>query len=442
MKFNPYIILSLFALVLVTSCDDRLELEPAQSLSDEVALSTEENVKAVLLGAYDQLSDGKLWGGDARRDAELVGADGEISWVGTFNGPREIYNHAMITTNPDAEGLWQAGYAAINTSNNVLSALSVVNADDRGQVEGEALFVRAASYFELVRFFAKPYEAGGNNTQPGIPLVLTPTKTIDESSKVSRASVEAVYAQIIADLTKANAQLPASNPGYASKYAAAGLLARVYLQMGNYPQARSFADAVISSNNYKLNSSIDACFNNDEDTEEDIFSIQVSNQDGDNNLVIYYSVPAFGGRDGDIEINQKHLDLYTAGDARLDFHYDGNGATRTTKWRNQYRNMPVIRLAEMYLIRAECKVRNGENADSDYNATHTRAGLSAKSNVTLADVLLERRLELAHEGHRIHDVKRLKGSVDGLDYNNNKLVYPIPKREIDANNNLGQNDGY
>jgi len=72
----------------------------------------------------------------------------------------------------------------------------------------------------------------------------------------------------------------------------------------------------------------------------------------------------------------------------------------------------------------------------------TRAGLPAKSGVTLNDILYERRLELAFEGHRIHDVKRLKGSVDGLNYDDNKLVYPIPAREIEANKNLTQNPGY
>jgi hypothetical protein len=62
--------------------------------------------------------------------------------------------------------------------------------------------------------------------------------------------------------------------------------------------------------------------------------------------------------------------------------------------------------------------------------------------VTLADVLLERRLELAFEGHRIHDVKRLKGSVDGLNFDDDKLVFPIPARELEANPNLVQNNGY
>ena len=94
------------------------------------------------------------------------------------------------------------------------------------------------------------------------------------------------------------------------------------------------------------------------------------------------------------------------------------------------------------IISAECKTRLQQNADADYNAVHTRAGLTAKTGVTLNDILLERRLELAFEGHRTHDIKRLRGTVDGLNWDDKKLVYPIPARELEANRNLQQNDGY
>ena len=170
--------------------------------------------------------------------------------------------------------------------------------------------------------------------------------------------------------------------------------------------------------------------------------MQVSDQDGDNELVTFFSIPAFGGRDGDIEIQQKHLDLYDDADTRLALFYDGAAAMRTGKWRDQYKNIPIIRLAEMYLISAECKARLLNNADDDYNAVHTRAGLPAKTGVSLDDILLERRLELAFEGHRIHDIKRLKGTVDGLNWDDKKLVFPIPARELEANRNLEQNDGF
>jgi hypothetical protein len=108
----------------------------------------------------------------------------------------------------------------------------------------------------------------------------------------------------------------------------------------------------------------------------------------------------------------------------------------------------LFRLSEMYLTRAECNQRLnttiGDTPLNDYNAIHQRAGLTAKGSVTLDDILYERRLELAHEGFKLHDMKRLKQNVGSMPYNDPKLVYPIPAREIAANPALAdqQNPGY
>jgi len=431
----------------LAACNKELDLNPAQSISEDLALSTDANVKSVLLGAYDGLALDGLFGGNTMRDAELLGADGEIRWVGTYEAPRAVFYHQQIANNSEAENMWMDAYYTINICNNVLGALSVVNEADRAQVEGEARWVRAMAYFQLVRFYGQAYEPGGNNSQPGVPLVLTPTRKVDESSFVGRSTVEETYAQIIDDLAKAKNLLPDDNGVQANKFTAAATLARVYLQMGRYADARDNASEVIESGNYSLVSDFASEWNNDDNTSEDIYAVQISSQDFlEATMVVFYSIPAYGGRDGDIEIMQKHLDLYDPSDARLALHYEGAGAMRTGKWRDQYRNQPVIRLAEMYLIRAECNARLGTSVgapvDDDYNATHTRAGLAAKTGVTLDDILLERRLELAHEGHRIHDIKRLKGSADGLNWDDDKLLYPIPAREIEVNKNLTQNPGY
>jgi hypothetical protein len=348
----------------------------------------------------------------------------------------------MDAGNSDAENTWRTAYAAINTANNVLSALSIVNESDRARVEGEARFIRAIAHFELVRLFGKPYVAGATNSQPGVPVVTTPTRGVTSDSYVSRNTVEEVYQAVHDDLHEAVDLLPEDNDVFANKYTAAAMLARLHLTRGEYSEALAEAELVIGSGAYSLVSDYADLWNQDDDTEEAIFSMQVSNQDGANELVTFFSIPEYGGRDGDIEIEQKHISLYDAADTRLAMFYEGNGALRTGKWRDQYKNIPVIRLAEMYLIAAECKARLGQSADEYYNAVHTRAGLSAKTGVTLADVLLERRLELAFEGHRIHDVKRLKGSVDGLNFDDDKLVFPIPARELEANPNLVQNSGY
>ena len=437
--------LLLFGLV---ACDKKLELEPAQNISDELALSTDANVKSVLLGTYDALALDGMFGGYTLRDAELVGADGELRWVGTFEAPGDIFTHAMIAGNLDAENMWVDAYNTINICNNVLDALDVVNAEDRDQVQGEALWVRAMCYFQLVRFYGKSYEAGGNNTQLGVPIVVRPTKGIDETSFVSRATVEECYTQILGDLAQAKSLLPDENGARAGKYTAAALMARVYLQMGRYAEARDNANEVIGSGLFSLLPDYAQLWNNEDNTSEDIYAVQISNQDfTEATMTVFFSVPAYGGRDGDIEIEQKHLDLYDPTDQRLAQFFEANGGVfYCGKWRDQYKNQPVLRLAEMYLIRAECNARLGASVgapvDDDYNAIHTRAGLPPKSGVTLDDILYERRLELAFEGHRIHDVKRLKGSVDGLAYDDKKLLFPIPAREMEVNKNLEQNPGY
>ncbi len=444
---NKILLLAVFMTVLsFTACDDKLDLLPHQSLDESVALNSDANVKTVLNGAYDAFSEDNFLGADVLRNAELQGGDGEVIWVGTFVGPREIFNKTMTASNFDAQEMWVNGYNTVNISNNVLSALAVVNEEDRGAVEGEAKFLRAYAYFELVRTFALPYESGGNNAQLGVPIVLEPTREISDKQNVPRKSVEEVYQQIIADLTSAEGLLPDENEWRASKGAAAGLLARVYLQMGDYANARDAADRVINLGVNSLMGNYADLFNRDDNSSEDIFATQVSNQDGTNSMNTYFSIPDFGGRDGDIEILPDHLALYDPADTRLALFFDASGATRSGKWNNQFGNIGLMRLAEMYLIRAECNARlgtaTGASALDDYNIVHTRAGLPAANAVSVDDILLERRRELAHEGFKIHDLKRLKLDAGPYAYNAPELVFPIPLREMEANPMLEQNQGY
>lgn len=121
MKKITYLLFSGLTLLAV-ACDKKLDIEPQQSISENIALNTDANVKLVLLGAYDNLSQEGIYGGNLFRDAELAGSDGEIRWVGTFNDPRDIFNHTMDAGNLDGENTWSQAYAAINTCNNVLSA--------------------------------------------------------------------------------------------------------------------------------------------------------------------------------------------------------------------------------------------------------------------------------------------------------------------------------
>ena len=436
----------LLGLGLLTACSDQLEIEPFQSVSEEVALGSDATVKAALVGAYDQISNTDLYGGNNLRDAELLGGTGELLWVGTFNSPDEIARKQISTGNGDAEETWLESYEAINTVNNVLSALEVVDADDRAQVEGEARFIRGLVYFDLVRFFAQPYEGGEANDQAGVPIVLTPTRSITEETNVSRNTVAAVYDQVIEDLTTAADLLPETNGIFAGATTATALLARVYQQMDRYADARDAANEVIESGFYSLTPDYASAFMNGSNSTEDIFAIQVSSQDGANNMTTFFSIPEFGGRDGDIEILPAHLALYEEGDDRLDLFFERSDVTYTGKFNDQFANVTIIRLAEMYLIRAEANLRLGTDVGAsaleDINLIRNRAGLDDLDEVDLEYILEERRRELAFEGFRIHDIKRLQGSVGSFAYDAPELVFPIPARETVANPNLTQNEGY
>jgi tetratricopeptide (TPR) repeat protein len=442
-------ILTIVALLgIFTGCDKYLDLEPSQSISENIALTSDENVKSVLTGAYSQFDDPGIYGGTLLRDADLLGGNGEIQWVGTYIDPRQVFNKTMIASNSEAFVHWRDAYEVINISNNILGALDVVKAADKDRVGGEAEFLRGLMYFDLVRFFAEQYKFGTANTQMGVPIVLAPTHGINSASFVSRNTVDEVYSQVISDLTDAAAKLPEDNDVYASSGAAKALLARVYLQKGDYANARDAADAVISSGVYSLQASYADVFNNDNNTSEDIFATQITPQDRFSSMTEFYSIPDYGGRDGDIDILDAHLNLYPAGDERKDLFFIGNAAYRCGKWNNQYGVVNLIRLAEMYLIRAECNIRLtttvGATPLADYNEIHTRAGLAAAATVTLADILMERRLELAFEGFKIHDVRRLHESFGGYNWDDPRLIMPIPERELEANPTLKsqQNQGY
>jgi hypothetical protein len=156
----------------------------------------------------------------------------------------------------------------------------------------------------------------------------------------------------------------------------------------------------------------------------------------------YFASSDFGGR-GDIYIELAHFELYEPNDDRLNLFYDGE---RTGKWNNQFGNVNIVRLAEMYLTRAEANFREGTSVGddplNDINLIRERVDLDPLVTLTLDDILLERHLELAFEGHLIHDIKRTQSNVGDLTFDAPELIFPIPLRELNINPDLQQNDGY
>ncbi len=455
MKNNIFKIISIALIISIIGCSKKLDISPKQDIDQLEALNTNADVQAALVGTYTVLGGINFYGGRMFVVSELLADDNELIWNGTFQGLTQIFNKTIPVNNDFALNTWLAGYRAINNANNVLSALGVVTDANKDRVEGEAKFLRGASYFALVQLYAKDWSNGNEvpNSNPGVPLVLTPTREITEANKVPRATVAAVYTQILSDLKDAEAKLPNSNGFFATNDVAAALLARVYLQQRDYQNALTEADKVISSNYSLAKTYADAFpFNGGQpgaNTVEDVFAMQVTTNSGVNDFQTFFSA---SGR-GDITIADAHLALYEPEDKRLSLFYNSGGSVYTGKNDNLYGNVHTIRLAEMYLTRAEANFRLnsavGNTPLDDLNIIRKRAGLANKLlPITLDDILKERKLELAFEGFNLSDIKRL-GIVTGyftggggLPANSPKLVLPIPERERKVNPNLTQNEGY
>ena len=448
------------ALATLSGCEKRLDVAPTQTIDQTTALNTSKDVEAALIGAYDALqgnnANGEPYAGGYQYTSELLAAiPAEVRFGGTFSNLQELYRKELTTINTTAETLWMRSYVTINRINNVLANIDKVTEAKRSKVEGEARFIRGAVYFELVRLYGKQWGDGNNASNLGVPIVTTPTIAVTEADKRARNTVAEVYAQAIDDLTKAETLLPANNGFYASKTVAAAILSRLYLQQGNFAAARDAANRVIVSNKYRLVTPFAAAFNTKLNSgganpAEYVFAIQVTDQDGNNGMNTFFgttvgSIPGTAGR-GDIRIQQAHLALYEPGDARGVFFIRPGANTFTFKFLDRFGHVPVVRLPEMILTRAEANLRlattTGATPLADVNTVRVRAGLRALTAVTLADVLKERRLELAFEGFAIHDIRRNRGTVGALPFNSPKLVLPVPQREMDVNKLLVQNEGY
>lgn len=449
MKTIPYIFGLTLLILIFNACADNLELQPEQSLSPDIVTTNAANIQNLLVGIYDEAGQIESYGGDLNLGIELLADDGDLSWNGTFEAPATFIEKQIVVSNGFVRDYWLNAYEVSNQVNIVLESLdNIEDSDERTRIEGEAKFLRAVVYFDLVRLFGLPYEAGAENSQLAVPIVLSPVLDASQIEFPERNTVEEVYTQVIADLNDAYNLLPNSNGIFADKFSAQALLARVYLQQGNFAPARDAANDVLQNSGHTLTSDFASAFNNAENSIEDIFAWQITSQDGVNDMNLFWATQDFGGRSGnpDISINNSHLNIYDdEDDERSSFFYEGD-ATATTKWQQQFANIPFLRIAEMHLIRAESNFREsttiGLAPEAEINALRARSGASPLTGIALQDITDERKRELSFEGFTLHDIKRLKGNVGNLAYDDPKLVMPVPQRETDANPSLQQNPGY
>lgn len=444
--------------LLISSCADELNLEPQNSITEDLALADADALQSVLVGAYDRMTDDDLYGGWFQMTSDLLGTNNDVNWAGTFTEPGDMWNKVMTSNNAQVEVTWTEGYEAINTTNIILAHLDVVEDDDeRARMEGEAKFIRGSIYFDLVRLFGKDWADGDPSVNLGIPLKLTPTNLVYDPAQhvISRSTVADVYDQVISDLTDAEAMLPEENGFYATTWSAKAMLARVALQQRNYDEARIKANDIIENGPFSLVERVAQEFNQDNNTSEDIFAVQITNQDGENALQTFYAATSFNGR-RDIRVRAEYEALFDETDERYLslIYFDASDRRLSGKFQDQFGNIPLIRLAEMYLIRAEGNLLAGGQVGSntpgeDLQVLRDRARATnpAPADPTIDDIMLERKLELAFEGNFLHDIRRREATIEQrgtFNWNADELVLPIPQRELDSNSGLKgqQNPGY
>ncbi|MEH6681024.1 MAG: RagB/SusD family nutrient uptake outer membrane protein [Sediminicola sp.] len=439
-------------ILFLASCEKELEIDPTDNLPGDQAFTSELNISSILVGTYEEAGQPTTYGGNLQMTTDLLGTLDQAFWLGTFLDPRQAFTKSLLVDNGWVEDIWANAYETINQANLVIDNLDIVTSSEaeRNRIEGEAKFLRALNYFDLVRNFGAPYETGQPNSQLGVPLRLEGIIEYSLPQPIARSTVGEVYAQIISDATNAYELLPSENSFYADRYAAQALLARIYFQQGEYAAARDAAHDVLENSGHSLATTFASAFNNDVDSPEDIFTFQVTSQTGINNLVTHYASEGDGGRGGDIVVEDAYLELFDdPNDERGSFVYinPDNDRRLTLKYTNQFANVIIFRIAEMHLIRAESNFREGTVVGLEplleINALRGRSGAAALDGpLTLELLARERQLELAFEGFLLNDIKRTQGSVGDIPWDDTSLYFPIPQTEMDTNPLMEQNEGY
>lgn len=468
------------------SCTDLLDVEPRASIDSVTALTTEDAINAAVNGIYDRLQSTNLYGRDLVAIPEALADNGRATnKSGRLNPEYQNQINAHFIH-------WQTSYFAINQANLVLDALPKVEKMTQANkdfVEAQALFIRGLLYFELMRAYAyEPAVEIKEASKGGVPLLKSGVVDATQIKLESRASINDVYESIYGDLTASIAKFTSSGraatASFANKTAAQAMFSRVALYRGDYTNAAKYATDALAAGSVGRFQTRDTYVSawRAANHPESIFEIQYQTNEniGVNTSLqtTYTTLVTSGNRTqtggfGDLVPTRALLDAYesekdtlgnTIPDVRRSLYELGTAGRGTaeiecTKFLGRsgqvnLDNIPVIRVSEMYLNRAEALARSGNEAGAltDLNVIRTRAGLPAVSGLTGAslinEILKQRRLELAFEGHRFFDMKRLgldivkAAPVQNLNFTDFRVLAPIPNREIQANANLKQNTGY
>ena len=450
-------------IVMINSCAKLNQVSPtavqgSQLFKDSIGLSE------ALTGLYSTLEVPQYYGADYLMLADLNSDNGI---AGGYNNTslNEFGAYSVTSSNIFIQNTYVAIYKTITTANNILAGEATVKGASTAylnSVKGQALTLRAMGHFDLLRAFGYHWDL----TSPyGIPVVTTVQTS---SSIVPRNTVAATYASIISDLTQAATYLASStdrNPNYVNSAIVNALLARVYLYKKDYSNAIKYASLVINDGAYSLlnTSNYVGMYNNGAKTStEFVFQLPFDFQNQSQYYATTYARPTAASTEVLFIANSDLQSFFESrnGDVRYNLMdtTNANGYLRTLKYSSdgKYKDNSalLIRIAEMYLIRAEAAGRSAGLAD--LNRIRTNRGLAAMKSSDVPDdatyaqaVADENRAEFNFEGHRYFDLARTGQVVQVLQpltsttLSATNSCFPIPLREIQATNGaVIQNPGY
>ncbi len=482
-------------LLAFTACNDLIEKEPLDQLIEDNFYQSADDARRAITACYAPIQ-GTNWYGKSWMMTEIPGDNATTG--GNDPDFLTIDNFTINGDNvPNAE-FWAEHYVVIVRANQVLDKIPDINMEEttKSAILGEAKFLRAFSYFDLVRMYG------------GVPLV-TEVQDIYSDFSVPRATIDQVYDLVIADLEDGIATLPAqrnsAEAGRATSGAAKALLTKVYLTTKNYAGAIELAREIIASGHYRLMDTFDENWlkETSDNNEESIFQVQYTGcgPGGTGNALQAFFAPFGQGitknsdgwgsqtatsgqvdnqgttiRDAfeEDDLRQYHT-IMTPGDFYPMINPEDGGFTypptrqisRTGISIKKYvigggpdvcfmsspQNVHVIRYADVLLSLAEasCAMGGGISITPDvleaFNAVRQRAGLEPVTSVTTEMVFQERRVEFAFENQRWFDLLRSGNAIEtlrlhGKALDEHNLLFPIPNEELAVNKNLTQNPGY
>lgn len=455
-------------LVLAGCSHDFLELEPTDSISEDLVFDSYVTANAALIGAYDQLSSFNLEGLYNPIMADIMGEDVMINSVNNWNWFIPVYQMQVLPNYVYVDSPWWSGNKLIYDTNKIINNSIYIPDATPQQLDnlvGQARVLRAYVMLKLAQMYSPAYAR-----DPEAPSILINTGSDDLYSGFERAKLYEVYSQIESDLLAATSQLEENDDkGFFDNRAAHAILARLYLDMGKWELARDHAK--IASKDLVLMDLNDMFAGFNYRNSETIYTIAYTQED--NNT--YLSLPSFywpvNGYSS-MRANNDFVSKFSVADSRKSFFLklDEIDPDRYLIVKFAHNNAVgnaeriCIRASEMILIEAECEAEL-ENYSEAQNALYeiqrrSNPGISkstATGQVLIDQVLLERRKELFGEGFRWLDIKRrqlsfirtgdhwVTYSFTAQDPDYFRLTFPIPQSEIDANDaldNLDQNPGY